>query len=334
MSEDLHNRLQAAAEHYPTPSEQATERARARFLAAGETSRSGTPRLKLLQYRPAVRAVIVVLGVALFAGASFAAGLKLGSSEPANPSGTAAAGPGFLPAFGWNVAQSGLTAPPGGTTAVAANVPFAPADRVLIAPPSETIKSLGPSGVLLHASFVASGPGDYPGRRFPLRLADAEPGSLEGFPARGKTLRLNAHAGGYDVDVLIIFGADNPSADVRAAADQELSRLVTPSCPANADRLDAGDLDAAREFVVRWVRDNYVDQPAQLVGLDVVARPLTDAHARLRGAAVSQCGAGVERTIVEVDLELPPAARRTTGPGPFSYLVYREGNVWTIWQPA
>ena len=68
--------------------------------------------------------------------------------------------------------------------------------------------------------------------------------------------------------------------------------------------------------------------------IEARALPLTNRTARLRDAAISRCGPGAERSMIEVDVTLPAEAQPTTGPGPLRYLVYREGGEWTIWSPT
>src|SRR5437764_3502965 len=110
---DFDDQLRQLEERYPRPSEQATERAHmaVQSLARPE-QRQGWPR------RPARRLVLAAAAIAAVSGAAFAAGLAVASSpERTVTAPTASTGPGFLPATGWNVLQTGLTVPPEGPTA-------------------------------------------------------------------------------------------------------------------------------------------------------------------------------------------------------------------------
>lgn len=100
----------------------------------------------------AIAAEVFVVSV----GGAFGAGFSLGSDpERATTSGRSD-GPRFLPAYGWNVVQTGLTVPPEGPSTIAANVQFSPRDLAIGGRPTETIKSLGPDGILLYAMLARS----------------------------------------------------------------------------------------------------------------------------------------------------------------------------------
>jgi hypothetical protein len=346
MSDALDDRLRRAASSYASPDEQARARARDAFLeaAAGSTRPGTAERTRRFRFGP--RLAAVGLAFAACVGGAFGAGFGVGSSGTSTSTSTAtipiaansAAGPGFLPAAGWNVVQTGATVPPLAPTAMAANVPFAASDAALDRPPADTIHSLGPNGVLLHATFVrsddTSGQGQYPARALPLRLSDARQGSLEGFPTAGETLRLGAHAAGYEIDVLIVFGTANPSGPVRAAAQEELARLVVPGCPAHTTSLSRSDRDAAASFLLGWLRTHYVGASVDFDGAS--ARPyLVGVDTAPHAAAVrAQCGAAARGRIVEVDVTLSKSAQATTGPHPLAYFVVRDGRGWDVWREA
>jgi hypothetical protein len=273
MSE-LEQELAASAERFAAPTPHATARARREVLKVGAQP---SPRWR---HRHGGRVALAVTVAALI-GASFAAGMSLSGGD-ANPSGTPAAGPGFLPTVGWDVVQSGLTPAPGPITALAATQPIAAKDRNLLAPPTATIDALGPNGVLIHVSFGAGGASGYPSRQLPLRLSEAKPGSMEGYPTAGKTLRLNAYVNGYTIDALIIFGSQEPHREALAAADEELGRIATPQCPANADALTTNDLGAAVAFARDWLAVHSTG--TAISGATIVARPLSAAPAAVRDA--------------------------------------------------
>ena len=86
--------------------------------------------------------------------------------------------------------------------------------------------------VLLQALFLPTGESEavdaqFPRRELPLSLADAQPGGLEGQPPNVTALRLAARLGDWNVDLFVFFGGE-PTADARAAAEEQLARLVVP----------------------------------------------------------------------------------------------------------
>lgn len=346
MSDTLDDRLRRAASSYALPDEQASSRARDAFLEAAAPPARPVAEDRRRRFHVAPRLAALGLAFAVGVGGAFGAGFGVGSSEGSTSTFTAtipiaansAAGPGFLPAAGWNIVQTGPTVPPLAPTAMAANVPFAASDAALTSPPEATIRSLGANGVLLHAMFVrsddTSGQGQYPQRTLPLRLSDARPGSLEGFPTGGETLRLGAHAAGYEIDVLIVFGAAKPSQAVRAAAEEELARLVVPGCPAHAAALTGSDKDAAAAFMLEWLRTHYVGAPVDFDGASARAYLVGVDAAPHAAAVTAQCSAGAKGRIVEVDVTLSKSAQGTTGPHPLAYLLVRAGSGWVVWREA
>jgi hypothetical protein len=152
--------------------------------------------------------------------------------------------PGFLPAPGWETAQAGA----GGMLATAANVPLGPDALEGNFPAWETIARLEEGEVLMQAAFIAplESWGDdaargFPPRSLPLSLDDASPMlSFEGQPAHIYGERLGATVNGWNIDVLVFYGGGDPvtgvpsepSAETRAAAQEQLARLVVPLPPA------------------------------------------------------------------------------------------------------
>lgn len=337
MSDELERRLRAAQQDYPTPDEVTTTRARDAFLAAARTSSRAERRHKRIFGR---RVALVSLAfVASLAGA-FGGGFSLGSTERTAERSAEhdAAGPGFIPAIGWNVLQTGLTVPPQAPAALAANVPFAPEDRGLDRPPRATIERLGPTGIVFDAIFYLAEPGaiaeDVPKRELPLRLADAAPTEREGFPTAGKLVRLHAVTGGYLVDVTIAFGADDPNPAVLASAQEQLARLVVPRCPTDGLAVSGDDRAAAAKFVMQWLSAHYIGRARDLEGASPRAFVIGADRAPHAKAAETTCGERVRGRMLEVEVTLAKAAHATVGPRPLSYFVIKREDGWAIWRPA
>lgn len=333
MSDELERRLRAAEQGYPAPDEETTRSARDAFLAAALRD-SRTERRPKRLFGP--RLVLVALAFAASVAGAFGAGFSLRSNErPVADRG--AAGPGFLPAIGWNVLQTGLTVPPQAPTALAANVTIAPEDRGLDRPPRATIERLGPTGIVFYAIFYPAEPAiteDVPTRELPLRLADAKPGGREGFPPAGKMLRLHAVTEGYVVDVIIAFGADDPTPAVVASAEEQLARLVVPGCPSDALAVTGDDRAAATQFVVQWLGAHYIGRASDLEGARPRAFVIGADRAPHALAAEAACGEGVRGRMLEVQVTLAKAAHATTGPDPLTYFVVKTSDGWMIWRPA
>ena len=154
------------------------------------------------------------------------------------PSGDSAAscgtGPYFGPAPGWETVQAV------GPGATAANIPLGPNTRSGDAP-WDTVERLEEGDVLLYAMFWPAGRADLPPRKLPLSLDDAQPGGLEGQPDDVYADRLGAQVDGWNIDLLVFYGGGDPtgvppvpsepSAETRAAAQEQLARLeVPPPC--------------------------------------------------------------------------------------------------------
>ena len=147
--------------------------------------------------------------------------------------------PYFDPAPGW---ETVLAVGPGAT---AANVPLGPA-TLSGNVPWDTVERLEDGDVVLFAMFVPVGETSAvdaisPPRELPLSLDDAEPGGLEGQPDDVYADRLGAQVDGWNIDLLVFYGdgdptgvppvPSEPSAETRAAAQEQLARLeVPPPC--------------------------------------------------------------------------------------------------------
>jgi hypothetical protein len=323
MSDELEQRLRTAYDGLPGPGEDETALVRERFVAAA----AGRP------VRRRRRASTFALA-AVAVGAAFGGGWAVASStqEPAEPAPRAAlnAGPGFLPAAGWETAATGEMLTLQAPVAVASNIALSPRDRALSGKPVATARRLGPNGILFYVFFYPAGATRAPERLLPLQLRSAdEVGSFEGMPPVGSTRRLLARVGRYDLDVLVFFGAGTPAPAVVAEAAQQLGRLVVPACPA-ALPLAERDLPEAEQFVLRWLRSHYQDDPADLAGARATAT-LGAAMPR-SDAAATACGEAVGRRTVEVDVVLPRLERVSASLSQLSYFVSRTSGGWVVWQ--
>ena len=324
MSDELDTRLRAAYDGLPGPSDDATARAREAFLAAAPLQPRRTVR------RRALTLALAALAVAAAFGGGYAVASSADTPAPREPKAQLNAGPGFLPAVGWDVVATGTTGPPQAPTAVAANIPLSAEDRSQQGPPHATARRLGPNGVLFYVVFYPAGATQAKQRLLPLQLRQAaETGSFEGMPPVGSTRRLLARVGAYDVDALVFFGSTTPSAGVVAAAALQLGRLVVPACPA-ALPLATADLPAAEAFVLDWLRTHYQEDPADLTG----ARADSSLGTQMpRGdAARAACGEAVRSSTVEVDVVLPRLERVSASLSQLSYFVSRTSGGWVVWQ--
>jgi hypothetical protein len=134
--------------------------------------------------------------------------------------------PRFLPAPGWEVVQAGIA-----TTA--SNIPMGPHTRSG-STPWDTVERLGEDDVVLSVSVLPTGESplvdaQHPPGELPLSIDDAPPGGLEGDPEVGLTLRRLVQVNGWNIDLMIFFGTAEPSAETRAAAQEQLARLDVPS---------------------------------------------------------------------------------------------------------
>jgi len=144
--------------------------------------------------------------------------------------------PNFRPASGWEIVQFPQT----GVSATAANIPLGPNTQSGDAP-WDTVERLEEGDILLYAMFWPAGKADLPPRELPLSLDDAQPGGLEGQPDDIYADRLLAQVDGWNIDLLVFYGGGDPtgvppvpsepSAETRAAAQEQLARLeVPPPC--------------------------------------------------------------------------------------------------------
>ena len=321
MSDETEQRLRSAGVHLPGPSDSDTIDARERFLAAAVPSRS------LRRVRR--RTLAVAFATALVIGGAFGVGFAVASSKPAKTAtrivhvkAALDAGPGFLPATDWDTVSGGTGTPV--AAAIAANVPLAAQDRQLTGPPTETVRTLGPNGVLFYATFMPADPAQpLPQRLLPLQLDDAK--------GSGAARVLRARIGAYDIDVQIRFGTAHPSPGVLVAAREELGRLVVPSCPA-AETLTAADVAAAKAHVLNWLPAHYSGNAADVVGATATAA--LGSNAPRHGQAATDCGSVVAERSVEVDVTLPKLAGVSASLSELTYFVARTSGGWQVWMRA
>jgi hypothetical protein len=231
------DRLLDSASLAPVGADVDTDRALARTVRRGRSRRRR--RLALA----ALGAVIAVVGAG--AGAARLAGSagtdRFSTAGPGTSD--APGGPTPLPEFrsapGWETSQTGLLA-------TAANVPLGPDAQAGNFPAHETIRRLREGDVLIQAAFIApleSWEDDavrgFPPRELPLSLDEATPHtSFEGSPDVWAD-RLGATVNGWNIDVLVFYGGTDltsvppvgPTTEARAAAQEQLARLVVPAPP-------------------------------------------------------------------------------------------------------
>ena len=229
---DLERTIREAREALPEPEADVTRRAlTAAIAAAPQRSRRRTRR--------------IAIGAIVFAAAvtgAFAAGLALAPGGSTK----AAGGPGFLPARGWETFQTGVTSPPQGASATAANTRLGK-DAVSGSFPWQTVAGLRTGQVLLQATFYPTGESagidrNFPERSLPLSLDDALRGaSLEGQPPNVEAYRLVARVNRYNLDLFVFFGGRKDTPAAHEAAQEELDRLVVPEgAPGPLESLPAG----------------------------------------------------------------------------------------------
>lgn len=293
MSDDLERRLRETGHRLPAPDEGATAAARARVVAAAPMPRS--------RRRPLAAALVLAaaVGGAFGVGYAVAAGGGKTTTKLVPVRQALDAGPGFLPAEGWQTASS-----PAATSATAANAAL---------------------GIRLEAAFGAAAPGgSLPQALLPLQLDDAR-------PLDAATRRLHVRVAAWDVDVRIRFRTARPSNAELVAAREELGRLVVPACPA-AQPLGPGDAAAAKRYVLGWLPSHYPGGPAEAAGATATAAAGDEAPRR--GQAAYYCGAEVAVRTVEVDVVLPELAKVSASLSQLAYFAARTPDGWTVWARA
>jgi hypothetical protein len=185
----------------------------------------------------ALASVALVVGVVLVRADDRSGRVRAGAPTTTAPT-TPANFPGFRPAPGWQTVTS-----PSGFSATAANIPLGP-DTLKGYMPWDTVERLEDGDIVLYAMVYptgnpARGP-SFPKRELPLSLDDAVTDiSFEGQPEHIYADRLDAQVNGWKIDLLIFYGGGDPnavppvrsapSAETRAAAQEQLARLVVPA---------------------------------------------------------------------------------------------------------
>ncbi len=261
----------------------------------GTSPRRASPSSR--RWRPTrMRWTFAAAAVALLVGSGL--GFGVGSSvTPTVQAGTTTfTGTGFLPAQGWNVMQSGTATSRKRATAIAANVPLHPNDR-LGTTPTRTLASLPAHGVLIHATFTTRGDPTHDAgfreRELPLQIAWARaiaPGEY----------RLRAGTGGYNVDARIYYGTVTPTTEMLGEAQLQLSRLVVAP-----ERVTIN----ARPTALRWaqattlfgaVSSGKADEEVIIQAKDCLQRSFTgvaSVSTHEGGTWTTQFGRGINTTI-------------------------------------
>jgi hypothetical protein len=146
--------------------------------------------------------------------------------------------PGFHSAPGWETVKTPET-----FSATAANVALGPA-TLSGDMPWDTVERLEDGDVVLFAMFIAPreswGDDVFPPRSLPLSLDDTVADiNFEGQPDHIYTDRVGARVNGWAIDLLVFYGGGDPtavppvraqpSAETRAAAQEQLARLAVPA---------------------------------------------------------------------------------------------------------
>ena len=290
MSDEMERRLRETGEQLPAPYESDTLAARTRFVE-GATPAPRRPRRLL------VAALVLAVAVASAFGVGYALASGGEKTRIVHEQQALDAGPGFLPAEGWQT-TSNLAA----TAATAANASL---------------------GIRIDALFAGATLADSPPEALlPLHLDDAS-------HIDASTRRLHVRVAAWDVDVRIHL--DNASTTALVAAREELGRLVVPSCP-DAQELQAGDPAIAVRYLLRWLPAHYTGDPAETVNATATAAAGTDAARH--GQAAHYCGTTVAERTVEVDVVLPRLARVSASLSQLTYFVARTSSGWTVWARA
>jgi hypothetical protein len=148
--------------------------------------------------------------------------------------------PGFLPAPGWQTVTT-----PSAASATAANIPLGPYS-LEGSVPWDTVERLQDGDIVLFALVYPMGntavDANFPTRELPLSLDDSVTDinyNFEGQPDHIYADRLGAQVSGWNIDLLIFYGGGDPTAvppvrsepstEARAAAQEQLERLVVPA---------------------------------------------------------------------------------------------------------
>jgi hypothetical protein len=188
----------------------------------------------------AIASVALVVGVVLARSDERSGRVHVGEPTTTTPTTTAPTAnfPGFLPARGWQTVTT-----PSASSATAANIPLGP-DSLKGYVPWDTVERLKDGDIVLFAMVYPMGntavDANFPKRELPLSLDDSVTDiNFEGQPAHIYADRIAAQVNGWNIDLLIFYGGGDPtavppvrsepSAETRAAAQEQLARLVVPA---------------------------------------------------------------------------------------------------------
>ncbi len=129
----------------------------------------------------------------------------------------------------------------------------------------------------------------------------------------------------------VFFSSASPPDAVVAAAEEELGRLVVPSCPADIVAAGGADLGAAVTFVRSWLTSHYDPRRPQAWRARSLRPGLRRRHPPHRALIESACSSDRWRRTVEVDVTLAPGARVNTGPGPLEFFIAKTLSGWELW---
>jgi hypothetical protein len=325
--------LREAFDRLPGPAGDVTHAARGVALDVLEAGAPPAPRARRGGLLAAVAAV-ATLGIL----AGFAAGRTTAPDDaappPARPDAaplSATGGPGFLPASGWNTAQTGNPQLPQAAGALAATVEIAdaPGDN-----PRRTVARLGRDDVLVAAAiygrqgFRPALDRGYSPVDGPLRV---EEGVVQHEWEGGSGLRyvITARVDGWLVEAIAYFGSAEPSDAALRRADEQLGRLILPSpCPVGAQALPPDALEAAGEAVRAQL---FVGVDRSVTPRADYRNPAFDARLGTREDAVAQCSAVPPDRVVVVDVQFP-ALRDRPELGHHTYLVSRQDDRYVVWE--
>ena len=190
----------------------------------------------------AIASVALVVGVVLARSDERSGRVHVGEPTTTTPTTTAPTAnfPGFLPARGWQTVTT-----PSASSATAANIPLGP-DTLKGSVPWDTVERLEDGDIVLFAMVYPMGntavDANFPKRALPLSLDDSVSDTnynFEGQPDHIYADRIGAQVNGWNIDLLIFYGGGDPtavppvrsepSAETRAAAQEQLARLVVPA---------------------------------------------------------------------------------------------------------
>ena len=188
----------------------------------------------------AIASVALVVGVVLARSDERSGRVHIGEPTTTTPTTTALTAnfPGFLPERGWQTVTT-----PSASSATAANIPLGP-DTLKGYAPWDTVERLEDGDIVIFAMVYPTGnaavDANFPTRELPLSLDDSVTDiNFEGQPDHIYADRLGAQVNGWNIDLLIFYGGGDPtavppvrsepSAETRAAAQEQLARLLVPA---------------------------------------------------------------------------------------------------------